>query len=115
MKYMLLIYADPEGFAALKPAEAQAAMAAYEAFTAALENEKALIHSERLRPTSEATTVHVENGKPKVLNGPYIETKEQLGGYFLIEAPDLDAAIKWAARCPGSHHGSVEIRPLWAM
>jgi hypothetical protein len=115
MKYMLLIYADPDGFAALKPAEAHAAMAAYEAFTAALKTENALVHSERLRPTGEATTVHVENGKPKVLNGPYVEIKEQLGGYFLIEAPDLDAAIKWAARCPGSHHGSVEIRPVWEM
>jgi hypothetical protein len=115
MKYMLLIYADPVGFAALKPAEAQAAMAAYEAFTTALESEKALVHSQRLKPTSEATTVHVENGKPRILNGPYVETKEQLGGYFVIEAPDLDAAIKWAARCPGSHHGSVEVRPVWEM
>ncbi|HSM96266.1 MAG TPA: YciI family protein [Rhizomicrobium sp.] len=115
MKYMLLVYADPDGFAALKPAEAQAAMAGYAAFTEALEKEKALLHSQRLKPTSQATTVHVENGTPKVLNGPYVETKEQLGGYFLIEAPDLDAAIKWAARCPGSHHGSVEVRPVWEM
>ena len=53
--------------------------------------------------------------KPQVLDGPYIDSKEQLGGYYLIEAPDLDAAISWAARCPGASHGTVEVRPIWAM
>jgi hypothetical protein len=73
------------------------------------------INSNRLRPTSDATTVRVTNGKTQVLNGPYIETKEQLGGYFLIDVPDLDAALAWAARCPGASHGSVEVRPVWTM
>lgn|SRR5512146_29558 len=115
MEYMLMIYADPVGFAALKPAEADAAMAAYAAFSEALEKEKVIVHSRRLKPTSESTTVHVDNGRSKVLNGPYVETKEQLGGYFVIDVPDLDAALKWAARCPGSHHGTVEVRPIWTM
>lgn len=71
--------------------------------------------SNRLQPTSAATTVRVANGKTQVLNGPYAETKEQLGGYFLIDVPDLDAALSWAARCPGSSHGTVEVRPIWTM
>ena len=115
MEYMLLIYSDPNAFAEMKPADAQTAMAAYTAFAEAVEKEKVGVHSRRLKPTSEATTVHVENDKSKVLNGPYVETKEQLGGYFIINVPDLDAALKWAARCPGSHHGTVEVRPIWPM
>jgi hypothetical protein len=57
--------------------------------------------------------VRTTGGKPQVLDGPYAETKEQLGGYFLIEAPDLDAALSWAQRCPGVAHGSIEVRPIW--
>jgi hypothetical protein len=68
-----------------------------------------------LAATKDTTSVRPRQGKPPVTDGPYVETKEQLGGYFVIEAPDLDAAIKWAARCPGSHHGSVEVRPVWEM
>jgi hypothetical protein len=68
-----------------------------------------------LQPTSASTTVRVSNGKAQVLNGPYAESKEQLGGYFLIDAADLDAAISWAARCPGASHGAVEVRPVWSM
>ena len=54
-------------------------------------------------------------GKPQVLDGPYAETKEQLGGYFIVDVPDLDAAISWAARCPAASHGVVEVRPVWTM
>jgi hypothetical protein len=57
----------------------------------------------------------VQNGKTQVLNGPYAEVKEQLGGYFLIDAPDLDAATSWAARCPGAQYGAIEVRPIWEM
>ena len=71
--------------------------------------------SNRLRPVSTATTVRLEDDKPRVLDGPYAETKEQLGGYYLIDAPDLDSALSWAARCPGAGHGVVEVRPIWAM
>jgi hypothetical protein len=115
MEYMLLLYSDPKGFAAMKPAEMEAASAAYFAYTQALEKEKLLVHSRRLKPAADATTVHVEKDKSKVLNGPYIETKEELAGYYLIDVPDLDAALKWAARCPGAHHGKVEVRPIWPM
>ena len=115
MQYMLLAFTDPAGYAALKPDEAQRAMAAYTAFTEALHKEGVMVGSNRLRPQSDATTVRVANGKTSVLNGPYVETREQLGGYFLIDVPDLDAALAWAARCPASGHGAVEVRPVWAM
>ena len=69
----------------------------------------------RLRPTNTASTVRVANGKTQVLDGPYVETKEQLGGYFMIDVADLDAALSWAARCPGAGHGAVEVRPIWPM
>jgi len=85
------------------------------AYTEALKTAGAYVGSNRLRPISTATTVQANNGKTQVLNGPYADTKEQLGGYYLIEAPDLDAALAWAARCPGSGHGTVEVRPVWAM
>ena len=69
----------------------------------------------RLQPTSASTTVRIANGKSQVLDGPYVDSKEQLGGYFLIDVPDLDAAISWAARCPAAGHGVVEVRPIWDM
>jgi hypothetical protein len=59
--------------------------------------------------------VKVRDGKTEVHNGPFIETREQLGGYYLIDVPDLDVALKWAARCPGASHGTMEVRPVWAM
>jgi hypothetical protein len=71
--------------------------------------------SNRLQPTSTATTVRNTNGKSQVLDGPYVDSKEQLGGYFLIDVPNLDAALSWAARCPAVHHGAVEVRPVWSM
>ena len=66
----------------------------------------------RLRPTTEATTVRVKNGKSEVLDGPYADTKEQLAGYYLIDVPDLDAALSWASRCPGASNGTMEVRPV---
>ena len=68
-----------------------------------------------MRPTAAATTVRVANGKTNVLNGPYAETKEQLGGFYMIDVPDLDAALSWAARCPGAEYGTIEVRPVWGM
>ena len=68
-----------------------------------------------LQPTRTATSVRVGDGKTNVIDGPYADTKEQLGGYYMIEAPDIDAAIAWAARCPGAGTGTVEVRPVWEM
>lgn len=115
MQYMLLLYNDPSKFANVPPDEVQKRIAAYTAFSEALKKEGVVLSANRLRPASDATTVNVANGKTNVLNGPYAETREQLGGYFLIDVPDLDAALSWAARCPGASHGKVEVRPIWTM
>jgi hypothetical protein len=115
MEYMLVLFSDPKPLAAMKPEEFQAMAGAYYAFTQALQQEKAFVESRRLRPAGDATTLHLENGKSKVQNGPFVETKEELAGYYLIDVPDLDAALKWAARCPTAGHGHVEVRPVWAM
>jgi hypothetical protein len=72
-----------------------------------------MVGGERLLPAAGAVTVTLRDGAPQVLDGPYAETREQLGGYFLIEVPDMEEAIRWAARCPGAAHGRVEVRPLW--
>ena len=88
-------------------------MAAYAAYTEAMKKAGAYVGANRLQPTSTATTVRAPNGKSSVLDGPYAETKEQLGGYYLLEAADLDAALAWAARCPGAAHGAIEVRPVW--
>ncbi len=115
MEYLLMIHSDPSGMAALSPGQQQEALAAYGAYHQALQASGVLRNSNRLRPTSAATTVRLRSGKTEVLNGPFAESREQLGGYFLIDVPDLDAAISWAARCPGASHGSVEVRPVWPM
>jgi hypothetical protein len=115
MQYMLMIYTNESGFAKLTPEQQKQGMAGYLAFTEALRKSGALVGSNRLQSISTATTVRVSDGKSQVLNGPYADSKEQCGGYYLIEAADLDAAISWAARCPGASHGVVEIRPVWSM
>lgn len=115
MQYMLLIYTNEQGWSQMTPEQQKQGMAAYTAYGEALRKAGALLSSNRLRNTDAATTVKVTDGKTQVLNGPYVDIKEQLGGYFLIEAPDLDAALAWAARCPGASHGTVEVRPVWTM
>jgi hypothetical protein len=115
MQYLLMIYSDYGRFAKFTKAEQEQGVAAYQAYTEALTKAGVVVGWNRLRPTSEATTVRLANGKPQVLDGPYAESKEQLGGYYLIDVPDLDAAISWAARCPAANHGVVEVRPIWEM
>ena len=115
MKYMLMIFASEAEENRMTPADGQALMQAYGAYTEALMKAGALKEGERLRPIADATTVRVRGGKTDVLNGPYAETREQLGGYYVIDVPDLDAALSWAARCPSSSHGSIEVRPVWEM
>jgi hypothetical protein len=113
MQYLLMVYVKEAGWPTLTPAEQEPGMAAYQAFTEALAKANVLRGSNRLGPSGSATTVREVGGKAQVLDGPYAETKEQLGGYYLIDVPDLDAALSWAARCPGTNHGVVEVRPLW--
>ena len=115
MKYMLMIFANEAALQARSPAQTDEAHAAYGAYTEALKKAGAYVGGERLRPVATATTVRLKSGKSEVLNGPYAETKEQLGGYYLIDVPDLDAALSWAARCPGASQGAMEVRPIWPM
>ena len=113
MQYLLMIYAEEGGWNKMPEAAQKEGMMAYTAYTDALRKAGVLLGSNRLKDTDTATTVRVSGGKTKVQDGPFAETKEQLGGYYLIEAPDLDAAIAWAARCPGASHGTMEVRPIW--
>ena len=115
MKYLLLIYGNETAMLSAPKDALNQMHNAYLAYTEAMRKAGVLVGGERLQPTAEATTVRVPGGKKSVLNGPFAETKEQLGGYYIIEAPDLDAALAWAARCPGAQHGSIEVRPIWTM
>ncbi|HWY43426.1 MAG TPA: YciI family protein [Candidatus Sulfotelmatobacter sp.] len=115
MQYLLLLYADEAGWTKMSKAEQEQGYAAYMAYTEALKKAGALKSSNRLQPIATATTIRTTNGKQQVLDGPYVESKEQLGGYYLIDVPDLDAALSWASRCPGAGHGIVEVRPIWSM
>jgi len=114
MQYLLMLYVNESGWTKLSKAEQEQGVAAYTAYTEALTKASVLKGANRLQPSASATTVRTTNGKTQVLDGPYVDSKEQLGGYYLIDAPDLDAALSWAARCPAAGHGVVEVRPLWA-
>ena len=115
MQYMLLIHSSETAMQTL-PQDAIAKMhAAYMAYTDAITQAGVVVNGNRLRPTSATTTVRVVDGKTQVLDGPYAETKEQLAGYYLIDVPDLDAALSWATRCPGASAGAIEVRPIWTM
>jgi hypothetical protein len=114
MQYMILIYGDERNFATLaNDAEAQKQMyAAYTRYGASMREAGVLRGGAELKPTHSATTVRIKNGKPVTTDGPFAETKEQLGGYYLIDVPNLDEAVRWAAQCPAANGGSVEVRPL---
>jgi hypothetical protein len=114
MKYMLLIYGNEAGMQAVKQADIDQMMAAYGAYTEALKKAGVLVGGDRLKPSTTATTIRTPNGKMQVLDGPYAEAKEQLGGYYIIETPDLDSALSWAKRCPAAAtNGGVELRPFY--
>jgi hypothetical protein len=115
MQYLLMLYSNENGWSQMTPAAQQEAVAAYGAYTQALKTAGVMVGSNRLQPSSTATTVRVADGKSQVLDGPYVDSKEQLAGYYLIDAPDLDAALAWAVRCPGASHGTIEVRPVWSM
>ena len=115
MQYLLMIYGNEAGMLTASKEMVTQMSGAYFAYTEAMKKAGVWVGGERLRPTSDATTVRVKDGKTQVLDGPYAETKEQLGGYYMIDVPDLDAALSWAARCPGAATGTMEVRPIWPM
>lgn len=126
MKYMLMLYADEKAGAQIPPEEMAKVMHIMGAYQQALTKAGAFIATSALAPTWEAKTLRMEGGQIKVRgpgeivneggelkvhDGPYAETREQFGGYFIIEAPDMDAALRWAARCPAAQWGPIEVRP----
>ncbi len=113
MKYLCLIYQDEKVGQTIPKAEMDQTMAEYWAFTDDIKKSGHHVASNGLQPTNTATTVRVRNGKVSTTDGPFAETKEQLGGFYLIEAKDLNDAIQVAARIPSARWGSVEVRPIW--
>ena len=112
MKYLLLIYENEAAFAGLPEAEQGRIFEEYMTYTRNIKKSGNYIGGEALQPISDATTVRVKNGKTVTTDGPFAETREQLGGYYLVEAKDLDEAIKLGAGIPASRTGSIEVRPI---
>jgi hypothetical protein len=112
MKYLLMIYCDEAADARRPEEELNAEMERYFAFTQDTRTAGAYAGGEALHPTSTATTVRVRDGKTMTTDGPFAETREQLGGFYLLDCRNLDEAIEWASKIPSVSHGSVEIRPV---
>ena len=108
MKYILLIHGNEKNQGAMTKEAMGEMFTAYGVYTQALKDAGAYLAGDALQPTMTASTVR----GTKVLHGPFAETQEQLGGYYVIEAADLDAALAWAKQCPGAQHGSIEVRPI---
>ena len=113
MRYALLICTDESALAAASPEETAAMMDAYAAFGTEMTARGVLQGGERLRPTADATTVRTSGGEVLVSDGPFAETKEQMGGFYLVDCKDLDEAIEIASKVPAAAHGTVEVRPIW--
>ena len=109
MQYMLMIYEDDDE----RVAKMDERMPYCAAYVEAMKKAGIYIAGERLRGVQSTTTVSIVDGRTHVLDGPYAEAKEHLGGFHLIDVPDLDAALAWAARCPSASRGRVEVRPVW--
>jgi len=112
MQYMLLVYWNEAQRKSATKEQKGETFAAYMAYTESLKKAGAFLAGSGLQDSSTAAVVRAPDGKARVLNGPYIESREQLGGYYLIEAADLEGALAWAARCPGAQQDAVEVRPL---
>ena len=112
MKFMLLIHGDEQQWVATKVDETGMSPE-YAAYNEAMAKAGIIVGGERLRPTTTAASVRMKDGRTEVLEGPYAETREQLGGYYLIDVADMDEAVKWASRCPAAQFGTIEVRPIW--
>jgi hypothetical protein len=115
MRYILLICSEESAVQAFSPAEGEAMMAGYAKFGEEMGKRGVLQGGERLHPTTDATTVQVRNGEVLTSDGPFAETKEQIGGYYVVDCKDLDEAIAIAAKIPGASLGTIEVRPIWDM
>jgi hypothetical protein len=115
MNYLLLIYDNEAESQAMSEASSNALLQEYGEFTKSIIQAGQFKAADRLRPVSTASTVRIRNGKTMITDGPFAETREQLGGYYLVDAKDLDEAIAIAARIPSARLGSIEVRPIWPM
>jgi hypothetical protein len=113
MKYMLLMYANESEATRLTPEENQSLFQNWQTLLKEAHDAGVLLSNNGLSPVANATTVRVRNSQTLITDGPFAETHEQLGGFFILECKDLDEAIRWAAKIPHALYGSVEIRPLW--
>ena len=111
-RYIALIYTDESRDASATPEQMQKTMDAYNAYTAAIQKAGVMETGDALEGTNVATTVRVRNGQRQTTDGPFAETKEQLGGFYILKCKDLDEAIEWAAKIPASEYGSIEVRPI---
>lgn len=112
MQYLCLIYEDEKAWQTMPPVEGEKILGEYHAYTESISKSGHLVGGNALQPTHTATTVRVRQGKIATTDGPFAETKEQLGGYYLLKARDLNEAIQLASRIPGARFGSVEVRPI---
>ena len=115
MRYLLMICTDETADEASSPEEQAATLAEYGVWAEEMGARGVLRGGERLRPTTDATTVRVRDGETLTSDGPFAETKEQVGGYYLVDCKDLDEAIEVASKLPGARDGSIEVRPIWEM
>lgn len=111
MQYMLLINFDETGMPA--NADTSRMSPAYTAYTEAMQKAGVLIGGDRLVSTKAAKRVSIRDGKAVVLDGPFADTVEQLGGYYIIDVPTIDEAVQWAGKCPTAETGTIEVRPVW--
>ena len=111
-QYLLLIYGEESKWAELTPDQLSAEMGAYMAYTEDLAKAGVLVSGDELHPVATAKTVSVAGGKQKVVDGPFAETKETLGGYYLVNVEGIEEALAWAAKCPGARYGRIEVRPV---
>jgi hypothetical protein len=112
MQYMLLIYNDPQGWESMSEAERGEIYNAYGTFTAELQASGKMVAGDALQATDTATSVRVRDGETLTTDGPFAETKEVLGGYYLIDVESLDEALEWGSKVPGARYGTIEVRPV---
>ena len=113
MQYMILIYSDESTYGRMSEAEMGELMGQYGAFHEEIAASGKMLGANRLCPTQTATTIRLRDGQVATTDGPFAETKEQLGGYYVVEAADLDEALVWAQKVPSASYGSIEVRPVW--
>jgi hypothetical protein len=112
VKYMLLIYAEEGGFEQLSPEEKDASMGAWFSYTEEMRKAGAMVAGDALQSTASSTSVRVRDGKTLTTDGPFAETKEALGGFYILDVDSLDDALAWAGKCPGALYGTIEVRPV---